>query len=244
MSNTLVRLFLLIFWAAMSAGAREPRTVWLIGDSTVRNGIAGQLGWGTPLAGMLNPKLARVENRAIPGRSSRSFLEEGSWDKVLKLARPGDFVLIQFGHNDDVRSGAIHSIASLAGNGDDSLDGEKVRTYGWYIRNYVRTAVAARLNPVVISPVPRNHWKDGKVVRNESGYSDWAKAAAKQSGVWFLDLNTELAGRYDKLGEQNVRSLFAKGDSTHTGPAGASFTARCVMEGLKNIGCPLGNWGK
>ena len=79
-------------------------TLWLIGDSTVKNGRgdgAGSLwGWGDLLAPHFDTDKIRVVNRALGGRSSRSFLTEGLWDKVLADVEPGDFVMMQFGHND------------------------------------------------------------------------------------------------------------------------------------------------
>src|SRR5947209_4049910 len=80
----------------------KPRvpTLFIIGDSTVNNGTKGQQGWGTPIAGLFDKTKIKVDNRARGGRSSRSFLTEGLWDKLLAEMQPGDFVLIQFGHND------------------------------------------------------------------------------------------------------------------------------------------------
>ena len=78
---------------------RLPR-LFLIGDSTVRNNTAGQVGWGTPIAAFFDASRIKVENRALAGRSSRTFLTEGLWEKVLKDIQPGDYLLMQFGHND------------------------------------------------------------------------------------------------------------------------------------------------
>ena len=90
--------------------------VFIIGDSTVNNSTKGQQGWGTPLARFFDLSKVHVENRARGGRSSRSFLREGLWDQVAAQLRPGDFVLIQFGHNDG--GGAKSDRASLKGTGD------------------------------------------------------------------------------------------------------------------------------
>src|SRR5262245_23109501 len=71
----------------------RPPTLFIVGDSTVNNGTKGQQGWGTPLAALFDPKKITVDNRARGGRSSRTFITEGLWDKVLADLRPGDFVL-------------------------------------------------------------------------------------------------------------------------------------------------------
>ena len=246
-----VRIFVAVCSLAATVCGANVRTVWLIGDSTVRNGAKGLLGWGTPLAGMFDPKKVKVENRALPGRSSRSYLDEGNWDKLLKLAKPGDFVIMQFGHNDDGEVDAGNPAPSLAGNGDQTRklklrnDGsaQEVHTYGWYLRNYIGAARAAKLNTVVCSPVPRNVWKDGRIVRADADFAKWAAEAAKEGGVWFVDLNRTIADRYDAMGPDKVRAFFPA-DSTHTNAAGARLNAQCVVDGLKAANCPLGFWAK
>lgn len=246
-----VRVFLTVCCFAASVSGANVRTVWLIGDSTVHNGTKGLLGWGTPLAGMFDPKKVKVENRALPGRSSRSYLEEGNWAKVLKLAKSGDFVIMQFGHNDEGDAESGDSQPSLKGNGAqtrksklrDSAVTHEIHTYGWYLRNYIEAAKAAKLNTVVCSPVPRNVWKDGRVVRADGNFAKWAGDAAKEGGVWFVDLNRAIADHYDAMGQEKVRAYFPF-DSTHTNPAGAKLNALCVIDGLKAVNCPLGFWAR
>src|SRR6267142_6551086 len=88
---------------SQTAGPNQP-SLFLIGDSTVRNGSGtganNQLGWGEPLTALFDAAKIQVLNRARGGRSSRTFLTEGLWDQVLDALRPGDFVIMQFGHND------------------------------------------------------------------------------------------------------------------------------------------------
>ena len=92
-------------------------TLYIIGDSTVKNGTAGLMGWGDPLALSFDSKRIHIVNRARGGRSSRTYRTEGLWDKVLAEIKPGDYVLMQFGHND---GGSIASSprASLKGTGE------------------------------------------------------------------------------------------------------------------------------
>jgi rhamnogalacturonan acetylesterase len=108
---------------ASASGAATRPTLFLIGDSTVRNGTKGQMGWGTPIAGLFDPARIRVENRALGGRSSRTYFTEGLWDKVLAELKPGDFVLMQFGHND---GGGTYTgprgRSSLKGAGDETRE--------------------------------------------------------------------------------------------------------------------------
>ncbi len=246
-----VRILLAVCCLAASVSGANVRTVWLIGDSTVHNGTKGLLGWGTTLAGMYDSKKVKIENRALSGRSSRSYLEEGNWAKVLKLAKSGDFVIMQFGHNDDGDPESGDPLPSLKGSGSQTLklklgaaDGTRVvHTYGWYLRNYIDAAKAAKLNTVVCSPVPRNVWKDGRVVRADADFAKWAGEAAKDGGVWFVDLNRTIADRYDAMGPEKVRAYFPF-DSTHTNAAGAQLNAQYVIDGMKAVNCPLGFWAR
>lgn len=230
-------------------------TVFLVGDSTVRNGHGdgggGQWGWGEPLVGLFDASKINVVNRAIGGRSSRTYITEGQWDKTLALMKRGDFVVLQFGHNDP---GPLDDTArargTLPGVGEESREienpilkrHETVHTYGWYMRKYVKDTLAKGATPIMCSPVPRKTWKDGKVVRNADSYGGWAKQVALQERMGFVDLNEMIARRYDVLGEAKVEALFAD-PHTHTSRAGAELNAECVVVGLRALpGDPLGGY--
>src|SRR5262247_3720378 len=181
--------------SAQGAGASaKPPTLFLIGDSTVRNGggdgANNQWGWGEPIVAYFDSAKITVLNRARGGRSSRTFLTEGLWDQVLSELKPGDFVLIQFGHNDGGPiNDASRARGSLRGTGNESeeIDNlltkkhEVVRTYGWYMRKYISDTKAKGATPIVLSQVPRNIWKDGKVVRAASDYGGWAAEVARSA---------------------------------------------------------------
>jgi rhamnogalacturonan acetylesterase len=225
---------------------RQP-SLFLIGDSTVHNQTRGQLGWGDCLSEWMDTSRITVKNRALGGRSSRSFLTEGLWDKVLAEPTRGDVVLIQFGHNDGGGLSDAKARASLKGAGDESrvvtnsVSGkvETVHTYGWYLRRYISDAKAKGATPIVLSLVPRKIWKDGKIARASNDYGKWAAEAAQAEGVAFVDLNDIVARHYERLGEQEVNKLFAD-EHTHTNPDGAKLNARCVVEGLRALpGCEL-----
>ncbi len=233
------------FGAYLSAkgAAVEPRRragVVLIGDSTVHNGKGdgsnGQWGWGEPLTTMLAP--IPVINSAHGGRSSRTFLTDGSWDSTLAILKAGDVLLIQFGHNDDSPlDDKARARGTLPGVGDETreidnpLTGQRetVHTYGYHLRRYIREARARDVKPVVCSPIPRNIWKDGKIERRP--YAQWAAEVARSEDVPFLDLEALIAARYEELGPEIVGSLFP-GDHTHTSRAGAELNARIVAQWL------------
>ena len=222
-------------------------TLFLVGDSTVRNGrgdgAGGQWGWGEPLTEFFDPTTINVVNRAIGGRSSRTYITEGHWADTLALMKRGDIVLLQFGHND---SGPLDDTArargTLPGVADDSREienpilkrHENVHSYGWYMRQYVADTLAKGAMPIVCSPIPRKIWKDGNVVRNTDNYGGWARQVAAQQHVGFIDLNEIIGRRYDVLGQTSVEPLFAD-PHTHTSRAGAELNAEAVVSGLKAL---------
>jgi len=252
-SIKLLFLFSLGLWLtasgtfAQTPTASQP-TLFIIGDSTVRNGTKGQMGWGDPIAALFDNAKIRVVNRAIGGRSSRTFLTEGRWGKVLEELKSGDFVLVQFGHND---SGPLDDTSrargSIRGTGEETREidnpitkkQEVVHSYGWYLRQYVRDAKAKGATPIVCSPVPRNIWKNRQVARASGDYGKWAAEVATSEHAPFLDLNELIAKRYEIMGEEKVKDLFF-GDHTHTNPEGARLNAESVVAGLKALSeCPL-----
>ena len=226
---------------------KDPRlpTLWLVGDSTVRNGhgdgAGGQWGWGEPLVEFFDPAKINVVNRAIGGRSSRTYITEGHWQTTLGMMKPGDFMLIQFGHND---SGSLDDAArargTIAGVGEESKEidnpilkrHETVHTYGWYMRQYVEQARGKGVTVVVCSLIPRKNWKDGHVVRNKDSYAGWAAQVAASEHVGFIDLNEIIAREYDAMGEKAVEPMFAD-PHTHTSWDGAVLNGRAVVTGLK-----------
>jgi lysophospholipase L1-like esterase len=218
---------------------RKP-TLFIIGDSTVNNSTKGQQGWGTPLAGLFDTSKIKVDNRARGGRSSRTFFTEGLWAKIAAELKPGDFVLMQFGHNDGGGLSDPRGRASIKGMGDqtqevtDSKTGKKemVHTFGWYMRAYVADTKAKGATPIVLSLIPRNIWKGDAVVRGSKDYGKWAAEAAGAEKALFIDFNEAIASHYEKLGKEKVDPLFF-GDHTHTSPAGARLNATLLAEQLR-----------
>jgi rhamnogalacturonan acetylesterase len=220
-------------------------TLYLIGDSTVKVGTPGQMGWGEGIGAFFDLSRINLVNYARGGRSSRTFLTEGLWNRVLSALRPGDYVLIQFGHNDGGELFAsTRPRGSLPGIGGETREGivqmtgqfEVVRTFGWYLQKYVTDARERGAHAIVCSLVPRRIWKDGKVVRDER--ADWAAQAARAANAPFVDLNDIVARRYEEVGPEAVVKLFAD-EHTHTNQAGALFNAGAVVAGLKRIRSPL-----
>ena len=235
----LILLVLVVFITAFSL--KEKPTVYIIGDSTVRNTGKGQAGWGTYLIKYLDSNRINVDNQAMAGRSTRTFIKEGRWEKVLSTLKPGDYVLMQFGHNEGSKpdTGRAGYRGVFKGIGDTSKtftwkDGTKetVLTYGAYLRKFIREAKAKGATPVVLSMIPRNEFREGKVIRADKDYGKWAKEAAQLENAFFVDLNKITSDKYDDMGPVKVKELFP-GDHTHTNEAGAIINAESVAQGIK-----------
>jgi lysophospholipase L1-like esterase len=201
-------------------------TLFFIGDSTVRNGRddgqgkgpAGQWGWGNPIAAYFDPAKINVVNRAIGGLSSRTYMTAGHWERTQAFIKAGDVVIMQFGHND---SSAINDDSrargTIKGVGEETQDidnlltkqHEVVHSYGWYLRKYVADIRAKGATPIIASPIPRKSWDEaGKIKRNKGDYAGWAAEVARQMNVGFIDLNENVARKYDELGRDAVMQLF------------------------------------
>jgi lysophospholipase L1-like esterase len=221
-------------------------TLFIAGDSTVRNGTKGQQGWGERLGELFDTSRINVVNRAIGGRSSRTFITEGRWDQILKDARPGDFVLIQFGHNDGIApDDPQRPRGTLRGTGEETKQithpqthqPEVVHTYGWYLRKYVAGAKAKGMTPILCSPVPRRPKETvAEPLPAPSSYPLWAEEVAKAEKVPFIDLHRLILHRYAGLAPDEIkRRYFCATDDTHTSPDGAALNAEVVTEAIRTL---------
>jgi lysophospholipase L1-like esterase len=238
----------LIHAAFVAADDPAPKlpTLFIVGDSTVKNGTKGQQGWGDPVIAQFDKTKIRVENHAIGGRSSRTFQTEGRWDKILAAAQPGDFVLIQMGHND---GGPLddekRARGTIRGTGEETKEidnpitkkKEVVHTYGWYMRKYITDAREKKMIPIIVSPIP--HCPQKQVEKGEvekSNYVDWSKEIAKAESAQFVNLNKIVMSKYAELLPADIKTkYFTTADNTHTSPAGAELNAACVVEGVREL---------
>jgi len=233
-------------------------TLWLIGDSTVRNGTVGdngpngQWGWGAPLTAFFDLKKINVVNRAFGGTSSRSFYNGFFWRNLKSLIRKGDFVVMQFGHNDTgkIEGEYPDGRASIKGIGEETQDvthadgaKEVVHTYGWYLKQYVAETRAQGGTPIICSLTPRKRWDtDGKFLRDNKTYVVWAAQVAKETDTPFVPLYDIIGRKYQTLGAAKVDTFYVPSprESLHTGWDGAVANAECVVSGLKALpGDPL-----
>jgi lysophospholipase L1-like esterase len=245
-------------FAGMAAAQTQPAnpgslpTLYIVGDSTAHvapdpaQGDKMRVGWGQVIAPFFDPDKIHVVNDAIAGRSSRTFMNEGHWEPIVAELHPGDFVLINFGHNDPGEIGTGKDRGSLPGIGDDTRtithpDGktEVVHSFGWYLRKYVGDTRSKGATPILISVTPRNVWTNGKIEMGLGHFREWTAQVAREEHCDYVDL-TQITGRqYQKLGPEKVASFFPL-DHTHTDREGAELNARSVIAGLKDLpGRPL-----
>lgn len=224
------------------AAAINLPTLWIAGDSTLRSN-APLRGWGQDLGTFFDLKKINVVNRAIGGRSSRTFYTEGRWKEILDAIRPGDFVIIQFGHNDvgplDDKGKFRGSIKGIGGETEKVTkpDGkvEEVHSYGWYIRQMAGSARDKKAKVILCSPIPHKKFdRNGKFVHDWADFRSWVEATAKSEHAAYLDLEENIADAYDKLDQSIIESYFAD-KGTHTSAAGSLFNAKQVVAGLRAI---------
>lgn len=249
--------FLLLSFILLTSGITGERivkpTIWLIGDSTVKNGsgkgAGGLWGWGDYLYRQFDTTKISIKNNALGGRSSRTFISEGLWDKVLAKVKPGDYVIMQFGHNDaGAVNDTIRARGTIKGTGEETeeIDNmitkkhEIVHSYGWYIRKYIADSKTKGAIPIVCSLIPRNIWENGKVVRSSADYAKWAEESAINEKAFYINLNEMISIKYEALGEGNVKTKLFLTDHTHTTEAGAIINSISVAEGIRSLkGCKL-----
>ncbi|HKE95501.1 MAG TPA: rhamnogalacturonan acetylesterase [Povalibacter sp.] len=232
-------------------GETQARTVpalFIAGDSTAAKYDApDQQGWAEPFARYFDPAQLQINNRARGGRSSRTFITEGHWDQMLAEVQPGDFVMIQFGHND---AGALNeeppgstrplrARGTIPGTGDQSAEidnvitgkHEVVHTFGWYLRRMIADVRAHGATPILVTLTVTNNWNEERIACN-TDYRRWDREVADAEKVKLIDLTRIVTDRYQQLGPAAVAKFFDK-DAVHPNPAGADANARAVIAALR-----------
>jgi lysophospholipase L1-like esterase len=219
-------------------------TVWIIGDSTVRNGTmgdngpTGQWGWGAPIVAYFDLSKINVVNRAFGGTSSRSFYSGFFWQSIKPKIKRGDFVILQFGANDNGGKGALGGTGSESQNVVNNGKAELIHSFGWYLKAFVKDTREKGGTPIICSLTPRKGWAaDGHFQRNNTTHVAWAAEVAKQTNTPFVDLYELIARKYESLGTEKVDTLYVPSpkENLHTGWDGAVVNAECVIAGLKGL---------
>jgi len=235
--------------------------IWLIGDSTVADYANNYdkdgnymkdrfpvTGWGQvfqefvsgeklqELKPLLQADSVIVEDRARGGRSTRTFFQEGRWRSVYESLQPGDFVLMQFGHNDAAKSKPERYVNEEG--------------YMEFLRLFIQQTREKKAVPIILTPVARNYpWEDGKLKNVHGNYPDCAKQVATETNTMLIDLNEMSMEYFTEKGQEYVSSFYfmnlpagkyeaypdGQNDNTHFQPEGAKEVAGLVYKGLKEF---------
>jgi lysophospholipase L1-like esterase len=216
--------------------------LWLIGDSTmsVKEVKAyPETGWGMPFAYFFDSTVA-IDNRAKNGRSTQSFIDEGLWKPVVDNLSEGDYVFIQFGHNDEVPTKKTYTTE------------EQFKTH---LVRYINETRAKKAVPVLITPVARRKFdSSGHISGTHEVYSEIVRSVAKQLNVPLIDLDRKSQALLQQLGPENSKFLYnhlkpgehpnypeGKIDDTHFNELGARLMAELVLESIKELHLEPGN---
>jgi len=232
MNLLLARAGLLLALASLT----QPLTLWLAGDSTMAQKQPDkrpETGWGEALQPCFDSAAVRVANRAMNGRSTRSFVAEGRWKAIVDSMKAGDYVFIQFGHNDEKVGTANYS------SPED------------YRRNLVRFVDDVRSrggHPVLFTPVIRRRFEGARLVDTHGAYPDAARAAAKEANVPLVDMTRASAALVEPMGPDSSRALWLHlepganpnyptgvRDDTHFNPVGAQRMAGLAIDAMRAL---------
>jgi lysophospholipase L1-like esterase len=227
---------LILFLAVNISAQKSPVTIFLAGDSTAAEKLPEkrpETGWGEMLGKFFIDGKIKIENRAMNGRSTKTFISENRWQKILDDVKKGDYVFVQFGHNDSAKE-----------------KGERYTPPEDYRKNLIKfigEVRAKKANIVLLTPVMRRRFdKDGKFYDTHGEYPDIVRSVAKEHKVSLIDMHRKSEKLLAGLGEENSKKLFLilqKGespnypngldDNTHFNPHGAEEMARLVVEGIR-----------
>lgn len=219
--------FLLLCMTGNAVAADAPHSVFIAADSTAATygpERAPQAGWGQMLQSWLDPTQWQVRNHAVGGRSTRSFIAEGRLDAIGEALRPGDVLLIQFGHNDAKFEDPSRYTAP---------DGDYVA----FLERYIAVAREKGATPILVTPVARLLYDFGALLDTHGRYTEAMRGVAGKQQVALIDLNARSMAWIRALGEQGARPYFmfvptqGKADGTHFSAAGATAVACLVMRG-------------
>ena len=242
--------------------------VFFTGDSTVKNSDRdedGMWGWASQAFTVFDQSKITLVNAGRAGRSTRTYLYEKRWDEVYRSIQPGDYVLIQFGHNDIGHIDTQKERAVIATAKDTcrvykmASDGQYkvIYSFGWYLKKFIQDVREKGGTPILASLTPRNRWHEGRGEtvgaiypvkekkgrmyierRNDNNYGMWYRQVAEETGCAFIDVHNITADALQKMGRDKAAAMYSN-DHTHTSLEGARLNARSVAKGLKAIKSPL-----
>lgn len=219
---------------AFSMPAKEKIKIFLAGDSTMSikdTKAYPETGWGMPFVHFWDSTV-KVVNRAKNGRSTKTFISEGLWKSIYEDLDEGDYVIIQFGHNDEsVEKKERYSTPD---------------TFKMNLVKFIRETRSKKAIPVLFTPVSRRKFKNGHAIATHEAYSALTKEVAEAEKILFFDLDAKSMALYEQWGEENSKKLFlqlepgehpnypdGKVDNTHFNELGARLIAQMVLKELR-----------
>lgn len=226
----------LVISAALSVAAQDRKiTVFLAGDSTMapkQTDRRPETGWGEMLQQFFDEKRVIVDNRGLNGRSTTSFISEGRWQAIVEALKKGDFVFIEFGHNDQKKDkpGVYASPEDYKAN----------------LARFISDVRAKGATAVLLTPVARRRFENGSLVKTHGVYPDLVKTVATEQRAALIDMESKSSAVLTRYGDEGSRKLFLqlapgensnypKGveDNTHFSPLGAKEMAKEVVDGIR-----------
>ncbi len=218
-------------------------TLVIAGDSTAAPGDPAHRGWGAVLVDFFDTSKLNIINCAVGGRSFRTFYGEGKWKQIVDALKPGDFVIIEFGHNDGGNPNSPPYRGDVPGIGDNTVDvtkpgsstPETVHSFGWYLRTFIHDVKSKNATPIVSSPTVRDQYHDGKIERAMGHYNEWEKQIAAEEKVAFFDHTNSTADLLEKMGPEEAAKFYPglPRDGTHTSTEAHLINAKTIVANIK-----------
>lgn len=219
-----------------NAATTKPK-IYIAGDSTVASynaSTTSKVGWGQVIPTLFTSDVI-FENDALSGRSSKSFVDEGHLKEILNKIQANDYLFIQFGHNDQKKD-------------DPTRYTEPSTTYKQYLRMYIDGAIKKKAIPVLVTPVARLNYKNGKFVNDFADYDNAMKQVAQEKNVKLIDLTTKSLNYYTSIGYDKTYKMFMVSidgaDHTHFNKDGAIQIAKLVTQGVKEDKLAISKFAK
>ena len=236
-------LVLPLAWLLALRPAPGPIKVYLVGDSTMsikQVKAYPETGWGMPFVAFFDARVT-VDNRAQNGRSTKSFLAENRWQPVAAALQPGDYVFIQFGHNDEVPTKANYTPAA---------------DYVTNLKRFVSETRSHQAQPVLLTPVARRKFDEaGKVEETHAAYAELVRTVARETNTPLIDLDRSSQVLLQQFGPENSKLLFnhlapgehpnypdGREDNTHFNELGARRVAELVLADVRTLKLGLADY--
>ncbi len=240
--NKFLVLILSIVLLSFTVEEKRPVHIFMIGDSTMANKKPSALpetGWGQVLPEFFNMDSVVIDNHAVNGRSSKSFLGENRWEPVISQVQPGDYVIIQFGHNDQ--------------KPDEERHTDPFTTYTDNLLKYINETREKGGIPIICTSIVRRHFdEEGNLEDSHKDYLKAVRKIAKKEKVLFLDLEAKTREVEEEMGPDESKYLHVfvkpgvypnrpegKEDNTHLSQLGAHTVAKLAVDEMKKLDIPL-----